>query len=281
MCRSPVPQTPEQDQGYGVGLSLEPSPISSQAKEHESQPSHNPSDRDVDILKRKNSELRELQAQMLSLPRAERKKMKGCVEELDSEIKTLTASFVLASEVEKNATVLNASIAANDPDAIAAALSSLIQMMAGLTAIDDIALFYLISAGEGVVQSMKQHPTHGGVIAGGCHALCNLFAGLKLLNNGDAIAQQLSSADVGDTVIQGMGELPEDRDVQYYGCRVINVLAVNMNQACVSDHGSSLEASIAAACFFASARVAVSKARRKHANDSEVAQWADCAMRLL
>jgi len=130
---------------------------------------------------------------------------------------------------------------------------------------------------------MKQHPTHRGVIAGGCHALCNLFAGLKHLNNGDSIARQLSSSEVGDAVIQGMSELPEERDVQYYGCRVINVLAVNMNQACMLDiaESDSVESCIATACFFASARVAVSKARRKHASDAEVTQWADCAMRLL
>jgi len=241
-----------------------------------------------DMLKKKNTELHELQAQMLRLPRAERKQLKSSVDLLDKEIMGLQATFAMSSEVQKSAAALNASIASDDPDAIAAALQFLIKRAAGLTTIDDVVIFYLISAGEGVVESMRQHPTHKGVISGGCNALCSLFAGLKHLNNGDSIARQLSSSEVGDAVIQGMSSQSEDRDVQYWGCRLINVLAVNMNaaaglriehsQAVLSD---DLESSIATACFFASARVAVSKARRKHAQDAEVTQWADCAMRLL
>lgn len=243
-----------------------------------------------DMLKRKNTELHELQAQMLRLPRASerRKHLKSSVDLLDKEIKGLQATFAMSSEVQKSASALNASIKSDDPDAIAACLQFLIKRTAGLTTIDDVVIFYLISAGEGVVESMRQHPTHKGVISGGCNALCSLFAGLKHLNNGDSIARQLSSSEVGDAVIQGMSSLPEDRDVQYWGCRLINVLAVNLNataglkiehsQAVLCD---DLESSIATACFFASARVAVSKARRNHAQDAEVTQWADCAMRLL
>lgn len=236
-----------------------------------------------DLLKQKNTELHAMQAQLLSVPRSQRKKLKVSVDELDNQIKAIHNNFALTSEVQKTAMALNDSISSSDPDAIATALQSLIKMTVGLTTIDDVVLFYLISAGEGVVASIKQYPTHCGVVQGGCHALCNLFSGLKHLNNGEALAQQLSTVDVGDAVIQGMSEQLDNRDVQFYGCRVINILAVNMNKACMMDIGVSdnVDSCIATACFFASARVAVSKARRQHAYDTEVAQWADCAMRLL
>jgi len=114
MCQSPR-VSPQQDQGSGVGG---PSPRPSK----QDLPSTcDASDLTEDILKRKNTELHELQAQMLSLPRGERKKMKVSVEQLDTEIKTLQASFALTSEVQRNATELNTSIASNDPDAIASA----------------------------------------------------------------------------------------------------------------------------------------------------------------
>lgn len=273
MCRSPRAE----DEGSGVGTNL------SIARDEECD---DISDVTEDLLKRKNAELHELQAQMLSVPRSERKKLKVDAEVLDAQIKKISANYAHSSEVQRAAAALNASIITNDATAIAAALERLIKMSAGLSTINEVALFYLISAIEGVVSAIKLHSSHSGVVQGGLHALCNLFAGLKLLDNGEDIARQWSTTEVGDIVIDAMSKLLEDRDVQFYGCRVINILAVNMNTGVLGVieediGGDPLEASLITACFFASARVAVSKARRQHINDSEVTQWADCATRLL
>jgi len=88
--------------------------------------------------------------------------------------------------------------------------------------------------------------------------------------------------------MRGMAELVDDRDVQFYGCRLLSILAMNMKQAQTKsaadeyEAGSTtLEDTINRACFFTGARVAVAKARRLHCEDEELTQWADCAMRLL
>jgi len=235
-----------------------------------------------EVLKKKNNELHELQAKLLSVPRSERKNLKECAEQLDAEIKTLSAKFTLLGEVQKNAAALNAGIAAKDPDAVGACIEALIKVPVTGQGMDDTILMYLVSAAEGVIASMKAYPKHNGVIKGGCHALCNLLGGLNQLNNGEDIARSLASADAGGAVTEGMAEHVNDRDIQFYGCRAINLFAISMNNACMIDLGEdSVENCIATACFFASARVAVSKARRNHIKDEGVTQWADCAMRLL
>jgi len=229
-----------------------------------------------DLLKRANSELYEIQAQLLSVPRAERKALMARSSELDATINRLQKDFAHSNAIMAAATSLSDSIAAEDADEIAASLERLVTTAADITCVDDITLCYLISVGDSVVDAMKRHKEHHGVVKGACHALCSLFSGLKSLDNGDAIAEQLCSHDMGDIVIQGMAHHITDRDVQLYGCRVLNILAVTMNP-----QDDSIEDCVATACFFASARIAVAKARRQHPTDKDVTQWADCAMRLI
>jgi len=233
-----------------------------------------------DALRQKNTELAELQAMLLSVKKGPRRKeLQRRCDELDKEIKKLQPSrldIVHSTEVTRVAIVLSDSISTNDAEEIAAALQALVQMTASLASIDDVALFYLIGAGEGVVTAMELHAAHTGVVAAGCHALCNLFAGLKHLNGSESITEQLCTSRTGDIVLRGMGEHVADRDVQHYGCRLINVLAVSMNR-----FDDNIEESVATACFLTVARIAASKARRQHPQDEEVTQWADCAMRLL
>lgn len=233
-----------------------------------------------ELLKQKNTELAELQAMLLSVKKGPRRKeLQHRCDELDKQIKQLQPSrldIVHNTEVTRVAIALSDSISTDDSEKIATALQALVQMTASLASIDDVALFYLIGAGEGVVTAMELHATHTGVVAVGCHALCNLFAGLKHLNGSESITEQLCSSRTGDIVLRGMGEHVENRDVQHYGCRVINVLAVTMNR-----FDDNIEESVATACFLTSARIAASKARRQHPQDDEVTQWADCAMRLL
>jgi len=233
-----------------------------------------------ELLKQKNTELAELQAMLLSVKKGPRRKeLQRRCDQLDKQIKKLQPSrldIVHNTEVTRVAIALSDSISTDDAEKIATALQALVQMTASLSCIDDVALFYLIGAGEGVVTAMELHATHTAVVAAGCHALCNLFAGLKHLNGSESITQQLCTSRTGDIVLRGMGEHVLDRDVQHYGCRVINVLAVSMNR-----FDDNIEESVATACFLTSARIAASKARRQHPEDGEVTQWADCAMRLL
>jgi len=229
-----------------------------------------------ELLKRANSELYEIQAQLLSVPRAERKALMARSSQLDVTIARLQKDFAHSNAIMVAAMCLNDSITAQDADEIASALQRLVTTAADITCIDDITLCYLISAGDSVVSAMKQHKEHAGVVKGACHALCSLFSGLKNLDNGDAIAEQLCSLDMGDIVIKGMAHHMSDRDVQLYGCRVINILAVTLNR-----QDDSIDDCVATACFFASGRIAVAKARRRHPTDKEVTQWADCAMRLI
>lgn len=213
---------------------------------------------------------------MLSVPRAERKALQIRSSELDDQIQHLQKDFTHSNEVQRSAMALNDSIAVKDADAIASALERLVTTASGITVVDDVTLCYLMSAGEGMVSSIKQHKSHIGVVKWACHALCSLFSGLTDLDNGDTISQQLCSPHMGDIVIEGMSYHMADRNVQLYGCRVINILATNIHP-----DDDSIEDCVEAACFFASARIAVAKARRQHPTDKEVTQWADCAMRLI
>jgi len=246
------------------------------------------------LLREKNAQLHEMQARLLSVPRgAERKSLQKSAAILDQQIKCLKQNFVHNSEVEKAAVALGESISNGEPNGIASALQRVINMPVALDAMDDIALCYLISASEGVVTAMQRHPHHAGVMEGGCHALCNLFGGLNQLANGESIALQLSRAEVGDVIICGMAELVDERGVQFYGCRMLSILAVNMKQRDTAASSQArlvdeyeagcepMEDAIAHACFFTGARVAVARARRRHAEDVDILQWADCAMRLL
>lgn len=246
---------------------------------------------DRDLLRDKNAQLHELQARLLSAPRgAERKSLQKSAALLDHQIKCLKQNFVHTSEVQKAAVALSECISHphTPADAIASALQRVIEMPLVLESMDDLALCYLISASEGVITAMQRHPEHPGVMRGGCHALCNLFSGLKQLDNGESIAQQLCRIEVGDAIMLGMAQLLDNRDVQFYGCRLLSILAMNMKQAQsksaadqYEDGTTTLEDTINRACFFTGARVAVARARRIHSEDLEVSQWADCAMRLL
>lgn len=285
MCLSPDHATGNEDQGGGTGEPGIDDFDDFLAVAHFDDFNDSSDNTESDLLKQKNNELYELQAKMLSVPRSERKKLKLCAEELDVEIKTLSANFILFSEVQKSAVGLRAGIAAEDPDSIAACIETLLKVPGTLQGMDNTVLMYLSSAAEGIVASMQAYPTHNGVIKCGCHALCNLLGGLSKLSNGEDIARSLATADTGGAITEGMGAHVDDRDVQFYGCRVLNLLALNMNSACMTElqdlAKDSVENCIATACFFASARVAVSKARRKHVKDEGITQWADCAMRLL
>jgi len=171
------------------------------------------------LLKDKNTELAELQAMLLSVPKKgfKRKELQRRSEELDTQIKQLQKEFAHSTEVMRHAIALSDSISTNDADTIAEALSALVKMTAGLATIDDVALFYLIGAGEAVLTVMEIHTTHTGVIEYGCHALCNLFAGLKHLSGSDAITEQLCSIRTGELVLRGMAEHKTHRNIQLYG----------------------------------------------------------------
>lgn len=244
---------------------------------------------DRELLKEKHRQLHEMQARLLSARRsgAERKSLQKSAQLLDQQIRGLKDNLVHTSEMQKAALALSDCISHphTPPNAIATALQKASEVT--LDVMDDLALCYLIGASEGVVKAMQRHPQHAGVMRGGCHALCNLFSGLQQLDNGDAVAQQLSRAEVGDAIIAGMSEQQDDREVQFYGCRLLCVLAANMKQSKPAladeyeDGKLSLEETIATACFFTGARVAVARARRVHPTDEEVTMWADCAMRLL
>lgn len=274
MCKSPT-VTVQNDLGCGVGAS---SPIDAVVEDSLVEIFED----DLAVLKRKNAELHQIHARMLSVPRAERKKLKISADKLDVEIKKMTHNCQAASEVQRTAAALQEALATGDLDDVASVLQRLRKMTAELTIADDIALFYLIGMGESVATCMRQHTEHRAVFAAGLQALCNLFAGLGALDNGDTIAAQLATAELGDTVVKGMGIYLDDAEMQLYGCRVVNVLAMHMRK---TDWNAmqevDLEGCVAVACFFASGRVACSKARRQHVSNAEITQWADCAMRLL
>lgn len=243
---------------------------------------------DRELLKEKHRQLHDMQARLLAAPRlgAERKSLQKRAQILDHEIKGLKQNFVATSEMQKAALALSDCISHPNtpPNAIASALK---RASEATDATDDLALCYLMGSSEGVVKAMQRHPRHEGVVGGGCHALCNLFNGLAQLDNGDSVVQPLSRHEVGDVVISAMTHLSHARDVQFYGCRLLCVLASNMKQSdtALADEYEggklSLEDTIARACFFTGARVAVARARRVHHADADVTQWADCAMRLL
>merc|ERR1712199_129009 len=82
------------------------------------------------------------------------------------------------------------------------------------------------------------------------------------------MAEQLATAEVGQSVLAAMEEQMNERDVCFFGFRLINVLAVNLK----SKSGrvvESMDEKIARMCFSTGARVVVSKARRQHTTDSE------------
>jgi len=234
------------------------------------------------MLKAKNTELAALQSQLLSVPRSERKALLQRVNTLDESIKLLQKDYASSNEIQLAAMALSDALDANDPEATARCLDRVSTPMTAVLggAVDEIALCYLIGASERITVAIQRHPSHVGVIKAGLSSLCNLFAALKQLDNGEAMAEQLATAEVGQSVLAAMEEQMNERDVCFFGCRLINVLAVNLK----SKSGrvvESMDEKIARMCFSTGARVVVSKARRQHTTDSEVTQWADCAMRLL
>jgi len=224
-----------------------------------------------DLLKQKNAELAALQSQLLTLPRGERKLLRQHAASLDAHIKLLCADFTHSSEIEQAAVALNKSLAACDPDAIAQALEGL--TLVDLAKVDELALCYLISASEKVLLAMQCYPSHAGVIKGSLSTLCNLLGGLQQLNNGYDISQQLCSDQAGQVVLDAMAQQLEDRDVQYFGCWLISILA-----SFAHADGTSINDRI---CFTTGARVAVARARRQHKDETTVTQWADVATKLL
>lgn len=285
MCKSPtVPTQNDNDLGFGVGSSPPTSP-KKRTMDLEVEDSMAEIFEELDKkleIKAKNAELQQIQTLMLSVPRAERKKLKVSADKLDNQIKQLTRDFASSSEVQRTAAALQEALDTAEPNEITPVLQRLVKMTAELTSVDEIGLYYLIGMAESVAASMHHHGEHREFFAASLQALCNLFAGLAALDNGDTIVSQLSSAELGDAVVKGMGIHLEDAEVQLYGCRVVNVLAVNMRQVdWQAMQETDLEGCVAVACFFASGRVACSKARRQHVKNQQITQWADSAMRLL
>ena len=99
------------------------------------------------------------------------------------------------------------------------------------------------------------------------------------------IMQQLVDLNVGEAIIAGMSAHKEDRDVQLTGCLITTNLAFNLNKwahassnpECVLRHNDPAKDTL----WGMSARVAVGKARRRFADDVELTQWADQAMKHL
>jgi len=284
MCKSPVTQSNDLPT-FGVGMSPPSSPKSPKKRTIDGQVEEIFEDDlavNAEIIKRRNRELQKIHTKMLSVSRAERRKLKESADKLDAQIKQLTTNHANSSEVQRTAAALQEALVTAEAEKITPVLQRLSKMTAEITAVDEIGLYYLIGMGESVASSMRQHSDHREVFAAGLQALCNLFEGLAALDNGDTISSQLSSAELGDTVVKGMGTHLEDAEIQLYGCRVVNVLAVNMRQVdWQALQEVDMEGCVAVACFFASGRVACSKARRTHAKNAEVTQWADSAMRLL
>lgn len=285
MCISPKSSTfgaPASTYGAGVGLDT---PERGSATET--------------MLKAKNTELATLQSQLLSVPRSERKSLLERVNALDESIKLLQRDYASSNEIQHAAIALSEALdekyvgnrengwctlhRANNPEAIAQCLDRLsAPMMAVLgEAVDEVALCYLIGASERVLLAIQRHPGHPGVIKSGFSSLCNLFAALKQLDNGEGMAQQLATAEVGQAVLAAMEAQPAQRDVCFWGCRLVNILAITLKSKSAADASETTDEKIARMCFSTGARVAVSKARRQHPTDIEVTQWADCAMRLL
>lgn len=241
------------------------------------------------MLKAKNTELATLQSQLLSVPRSERKSLLERVNALDESIKLLQRDYASSNEIQHAAIALSEALDEkyvgnrNNPEAIAQCLDRLsAPMMAVLgEAVDEVALCYLIGASERVLLAIQRHPGHPGVIKSGFSSLCNLFAALKQLDNGEGMAQQLATAEVGQAVLAAMEAQPAQRDVCFWGCRLVNILAITLKSKSAADASETTDEKIARMCFSTGARVAVSKARRQHPTDIEVTQWADCAMRLL
>lgn len=241
------------------------------------------------MLKAKNTELATLQSQLLSVPRSERKSLLERVNALDESIKLLQRDYASSNEIQHAAIALSEALDEkyvgnrNNPEAIAQCLDRLsAPMMAVLgEAVDEVALCYLIGASERVLLAIQRHPGHPGVIKSGFSSLCNLFAALKQLDNGERMAQQLATAEVGQAVLAAMEAQPAQRDVCFWGCRLVNILAITLKSKSAADASETTDEKIARMCFSTGARVAVSKARRQHPTDIEVTQWADCAMRLL
>lgn len=235
------------------------------------------------MLKAKNTELAALQSQLLSVPRSERKSLLHRVNALDESIKLLQRDYASSNASQHAAIALSESLDENrNPEVIAECLDRVsAPMMAVLgEAVDEVALCYLIGASERVLLAIQRHPDHAGVIKAGFSSFCNLFAALKQLDNGEGMAQQLATAEVGQTVLAAMEAQLSERDVCFFGCRLINILAVTLKSK-AAEVSESTDEKIARMCFSTGARIAVSKARRQHPTDTEVTQWADCAMRLL
>lgn len=240
------------------------------------------------MLKAKNTELATLQTQLLSVPRSERKSLLERVNALDESIKLLQRDYVSSNEIQHAAIALSEALDEkyvgnrNNPEAIAQCLDRLsAPMMAVLgEAVDEVALCYLIGASERILLAIQRYPGHAGVIKSGFSSLCKLFAALQQLDNGEGMAEQLATAEVGQAVLAAMEAQLTQRDVCFWGCRLVNILAIMLKSKSAAESESTDE-KIARMCFSTGARVAVSKARRQHPTDTEVTQWADCAMRLL
>jgi len=109
---------------------------------------------------------------------------------------------------------------------------------------------------------------------------CNIID-IAQLHNGDpsgpseAILQKLVGSHLAEAVLAGMMAHPTDRDVQYSGCRVLVSLLMHMSQAGMrwdSDENT---------VWIGQTWVAVSKARRHHASDTDVNTITDKVMRYL
>lgn len=214
----------------------------------------------------------------MSTPRGERKSLQEEGAKLDTEISELQAGFDRLSKLEHAVAALRSE---RDAHAVADALQSISEegeAMAG----DEVALFYLIGAAEDVVKALSAHCAHQDVVKNGYRSIIILFAGLSHLENGDDVVSQLVALEVGESVVDGMTTHIATRDIQVYGSRIITYLAVNLNcKAGKSEADHRRAEGGDTTLWYASARVAVGKARRQYSDDQEVTQWADQAMRYL
>lgn len=232
-------------------------------------------------LRQKNASLCTLQAELLSAPRKQRQQLRHQAEELNGEIQRLQSVI----ELERVVSALRSSISAKDDQEISRHVRDLTRTVrvAVREASDsesdsekdgvDEALFYLIGVSDSIVNAMHG-TTDAGVIGAGCEAFCSLFAGVVALENGDEILKQIMGPSLAEAVVAGMMANTMDRNVQYFGCRILTNLAVQMHKFMEKDDELHF-------VWVAGARVAVGKARRNFAADSEVTTWADQVMRYL